>query len=715
MTFRDTESPGRVYSKVGNQIMNFRNFVAVASLLVLSASAPGAVVRAAGIGAKRYVRGEAIVSLQPGTTIEQINAQYGTTVIDQTGDTFLLSTPDGNATNGTVKKLRNDPAVAAAGRNDFVASPNARRPPSRHPTMTFPFDEASNVTSDRARYDGQPMLSTLRLDQVTQTRGEGVIVAIIDTGVDLTHPDLAGRFIPDGAGGVLGLDLIDGGLPMDDPAPGTGDSSARGHGTFIAGLVAKVAPAARILPIRALDPGGVGTTYNIVKAVEFARANGAHVINMSFGAPDKLDGLDKALSDARDSAVLVAAVGNFGSDGLKQYPADESFVLAVAALDDRGVKAPFSNFGSLVDVAAPGVELASTYPDNRYATWSGTSFAAPLVAATAALIVAKQLSAGGIDVDCATRTLIETAAPLDSISGNGNYRGKIGGRVDPLAAVSSSACDGSAYDKIDLRAVDPNDRRSDGEAERDATGEQKFEVKVERLTSRTTFALRVTNAAGATYSDTFTTDSDGNAKIEYKVTTDDESRPLPAELTPVSTIRVVEVVRSAGTAVLRGDFAMGGGDDGGGDDGGGGGDDGGGDDGGGGGDDGGGDDGGGDDGGGGGGGDDGGTGSQGSEITLVSSGIDADAEGTADWSIELGVQKFRVECERLDVEAEYELWVNGALVGTFSSDDDGRLRIRFSTSPGSEEMALPSALNPVSAISTVALRKDGQAILTGNF
>jgi hypothetical protein len=81
----------------------------------------------------------------------------------------------------------------------------------------------------------------------------------------------------------------------------------------------------------------------------------------------------------------------------------------------------------------------------------------------------------------------------------------------------------------------------------------------------------------------------------------------------------------------------------------------------------------------------------------------------------LGVQKFRVECEELDVEAEYQLWVNGALVGTFSSGDDGKLRIRFSTSPAGDELALPSALNPVSAISTVALLKDGQAILTGNF
>lgn len=697
--------------------MKLRNIVAACSLVVLSASLAGAGVRAAAAATKRFVRGEAIVTLLPGTTIDQINAQYGTTVLDQTGDTYLLSTPNGSATNNVVKKLRTDPNVAAAGRNDFVASPNARRPPSRHPTMTFPFDEASNVTSERSRYDGQPMLSTLRIDQVTATRGEGVIVAIIDTGVDLTHPDLVGKFLPDGSGGVLGLDLIDGGPPMDDAATGTGaDNSARGHGTFIAGLVAKIAPAARILPIRALDPGGIGTTYDVVQAVEFARANGAHIINMSFGAPDKLDGLDKALSDAKDSAVLVAAVGNFGSDGQKQYPADESFVLAVAALDDRGVKATFSNFGSLVDVAAPGVELSSTFPDNRYATWSGTSFAAPLVAATAALVVSKQLAAGGIDVDCATRTVIESASPVDSISGNGNFRGKIGGRVDPLAAVTTSACDGNSYDKIDLRAVDPTDRRSDGEAEREASEDQKFEVRVDRLSERASYTLRVTNATGGVVSDSFTTDSEGNARVEYRSATNDDERPLPAELTPVTTIRTVEVLGTNGEAVLRGDFGMGGGDDdggGGGDDGGG--DDGGGGDGGGGGDDGGGGDGGGDDGGGGGGGDDDGTGSQGAEITLISTGVDDDAEGTADWSIEVGVQKFQVECDELDVEAEYELWVNGALVGSFSSDDDGKLRIRFSTSPGSSELALPAALDPVSSITTVALRKDGQSILTGNF
>lgn len=141
------------------------------------------------------------------------------------------------------------------------------------------------------------------------------------------------------------------------------------------------------------------------------------------------------------------------------------------------MKAPFSNFGSLVDVAAPGVELASTFPGNQYATWSGTSFATPLVAATAALVVSE--AAFGRR---SRHRLRDAHGHRDVDSGGWRGRQRQLPRKDrrprrSVTASTSSACDASAYDKIDLRAVDPTDRRSDGEAERDSEQiDQEFEV-----------------------------------------------------------------------------------------------------------------------------------------------------------------------------------------------------------------------------------------------
>jgi subtilisin family serine protease len=229
---------------------------------------------ASGGAKKKAVPGQVIVNLQPGATIDQVASEYGCAVVSETSGSYLMQLDKPGYETSVVKDMRTDPKIAAAGQNAYVSSPNARLRPGRHQTQTFPFDEAGNLTVDRAGYDAQPLVTALHLDQMPAGfKGQGVVVAIIDTGVDLTHPDLAGHFATDESGNVIGADFVDGGLPNDDPAPQGKENGAWGHGTFIAGLIRKVAPEARIMPIRALGPDGIGTTYNVVQAIDFAVRN----------------------------------------------------------------------------------------------------------------------------------------------------------------------------------------------------------------------------------------------------------------------------------------------------------------------------------------------------------------------------------------------------------------------------------------------------------
>jgi subtilisin family serine protease len=339
--------------------------------------------------------------------------------------------------------MRGRYGVAAAGLNTLVASPNARRQlGQRNSPLSFPFDRASNVTYDPAGYDEQPFVETLQVEHAAQVAGgEGVVVAIVDTGVDATHPALRDRMlVRDGA--VVGHDFVDedadpseGGAAPDPASTDPNDPNAAfGHGTFVAGLVAKVAPRARIMPIRAFRPDGVGTLFDVIQAVAFARDNGAHVVNMSFGAPERLRGLDALVSKMREGVVFVAAVGNDGTTE-RMFPASLDSVVAVAAVDARDLKAPFSNYGREVDLAAPGEALVSAYPGARYATWSGTSFAAPIVSATAALVLSQGGEKGRGAARAVTRRLKETAAPIaDSLA-----RRLGSGRIDPVAALTYAA------------------------------------------------------------------------------------------------------------------------------------------------------------------------------------------------------------------------------------------------------------------------------------
>ena len=165
---------------------------------------------------------------------------------------------------------------------------------------------------------------------------------------------------------------------------------AYGHGTFVSGLVALAAPEARIMPVRVLDPNGTGDVWRLAKAMVWAAANGANVINLSLGTYTRThvaNELISGLATTGRGVVVVAAAGNAASN-LPQFPAGEggARLLAVAATTPLDTLAPFSDFGSWVDVAAPGASIWSTVPGGQYATWTGTSMASGLASGNAALV-----------------------------------------------------------------------------------------------------------------------------------------------------------------------------------------------------------------------------------------------------------------------------------------------------------------------------------------
>jgi subtilisin family serine protease len=221
------------------------------------------------------------------------------------------------------------------------------------------------------------------------------------------------------------------------------DGPGLGHGTFVAGVILLVAPEAKIMPLRAFDADGRGTTFNVFKAIRYAVDNGANIINMSFGVQRDSFLMRRALISAYGSSIfLVASAGNKGV-ARQQYPAAyDNWVMAVAATDTRDVKADFSNFGKYVDVCAPGVGIYSAYPRDqlgqpRFGTWSGTSFATPFVSGEAALaysIEIRQLRGQSVDPQVVRTAIESSAVNIDSL--NPGFAGELGkGRIDVFEAV----------------------------------------------------------------------------------------------------------------------------------------------------------------------------------------------------------------------------------------------------------------------------------------
>ncbi len=220
-----------------------------------------------------------------------------------------------------------------------------------------------------------------------------VTIAIIDTGIDKTHPDLAAKVFG-------GYDFIN----NDDDA-----SDDNGHGTHCAGVsagitnngvgIAGVAPNCRLMPVKVLSAAGSGSYDAIVNGITYAANNGANILSMSLGGSADTQALDDAVNYAfGKNCVVVAAAGNNGVTD-KFYPAAIENCIAVAATDSNDQKAGFSNYGAdWVDVAAPGVDILSTLPNNSYGAESGTSMACPHVAGVAGLVRSAMLTASAATV-----------------------------------------------------------------------------------------------------------------------------------------------------------------------------------------------------------------------------------------------------------------------------------------------------------------------------
>ncbi len=259
------------------------------------------------------------------------------------------------------------------------------------------------------------------------TGDRAVKVAVIDTGIDYFHPDLAanlwinpgeveGNGVDDDGNGYIddvhGYDFVnDDSDPMDDNMHGSHVAGIIGgvgnNGLGVAGVCWQVS----LMALKAFDQDGNGTVDGVVAAIHYAVANGARIINASWGEPDPSQALAEAVAEAHAAGlILVVAAGNSQSSRLP-YPAAYPESVTVGALNNRDQRAFFSNYGPGVTVAAPGDSIYSTIPDNRYQSLSGTSMAVPHVAGVAALILSRHPEFTNTQVETILRNAVDPIIP----------------------------------------------------------------------------------------------------------------------------------------------------------------------------------------------------------------------------------------------------------------------------------------------------------------
>ncbi len=316
--------------------------------------------------------------------------------------------PDGSR----ARALASQPGVLRV-EEDAVVHSLAKSPPPQ-PPETLPWG-VDRIDAERIWGGTEDSLS---IAPGTPT-GDGIKVAVVDTGIQLDHPDLK--------------DNIKGGVNTINPLKSPNDDN--GHGTHVAGIIAAVdntigvigtAPKVWLYAVKVLNRNGMGFVSDIIEGIQWCIGNGIQVVNMSFGTSSDVQAFHDALTTAYNSGlVLVAAAGNSGpEDNTVLYPAKYDEVIAVSATDSNDGIASFSSRGPEVELSAPGVDILSTYKGSTYAKLSGTSMACPHVVGTAGLVISKGITDANNDGkinDDVRKKLQKTAIDLGTLGKDNSY------------------------------------------------------------------------------------------------------------------------------------------------------------------------------------------------------------------------------------------------------------------------------------------------------
>ena len=299
-----------------------------------------------------------------------------------------------------------------------------RSPEVKFVEKNLEFDPA--LTPNDAQFAGQWHLPKILAPQAWDiTQGApGAVIAILDSGIDATHPDLAGKLVP-------GYNTYSNSTDTTDPY---------GHGTEVAGVagarsnngegIAGVAGAAPIMPVRVTNASGAATSASIANGIIWAADHGARVVNLSFNGVAGNTTIRTAAEYAMNHGTLVVAAS--GNCGCADPTPDNPFILSVGATDESDGLAYFSSTGAFVDLSAPGTNILTTAPYGLYFSESGTSLASPIVAGVAA----QMFAANPVLTPAVVTQLLEATA----IAPSGAYDQSFGyGRVDAFAAVSAAA------------------------------------------------------------------------------------------------------------------------------------------------------------------------------------------------------------------------------------------------------------------------------------
>lgn len=355
-------------------------------------------------------------------------------------------TAEGRSVSELATQLKRDPSVEWVEPNRYISLPapfNGKPAPGGSSAIDF----KPNDPSVKDQYHLSKINAFSAWDL---SLGSGVTVAVLDTGVDLNHPDLKANL-------VKGYDAI---------AKNNNPKDMNGHGTHVAGIIAAVtnnrqgvagvAPGAKIMPVKVLGENGGGDLGSIIDGIQWATDNGAQVINMSLGGPIESPSWAAAVKyAARKNVVVVAAMGNERDQGNpKNQPAATPGVIAVGATDPNDKITEFSSYGEWISVSAPGYAIKSTFPTYscetykaykqnpeffppetkislRYASVSGTSQAAPVVAGLVALMKAKNPQLTPAQT---RQILMKTAVDLGKKGFDEDYGA---GRVDAAKALKA--------------------------------------------------------------------------------------------------------------------------------------------------------------------------------------------------------------------------------------------------------------------------------------